>query len=358
MLLESTPHNTAGAPLPVESIHDPTWDQIEQSVHQLDQHRHPLIRLRSGKAGTVTLEIIGGNGIYALREPDGDWVYYDSTQGDEEIVVQTSGQGYRCPAYYVCTDLKRVLEIARGFCETGVVGRLPTSAGKRQRRESESVQDQEDEEKRSRRSSRRRERKQPATSWGRRLLILSIPLLALGAAAVALVIFWPSLRTRLSPPPTPPTITVDRWYTARSLPGGFGSGFKLHDGAQNAGMSLLVAEFHFPPGLIGTTREGDRWQATFDTADFHLLTADGTEFDLVSWDYNPLTPEMEGRVSEEWIREPPVLSMASPGPLPEYLRWQLAFVVPTKNIEAGGLVLRHKGGTSAELAKATSVRSK
>ena len=64
------------------------------------------------------MEIIGGNGKYALREVDDGWAYHDPVGGEEEVDVQTSGEGYRCPASSVCTDLARVLQIARRFCET------------------------------------------------------------------------------------------------------------------------------------------------------------------------------------------------------------------------------------------------
>ena len=101
-------------------VHDPTWEQIEQAIRALDGHAQPLVRLWAGEPEqSPGLEVIGGNGKYALREVDEGWVYYDPTHGEEEVVVQTSGEGHRCPAFFVCTDVGQVMEIARRFCETG-----------------------------------------------------------------------------------------------------------------------------------------------------------------------------------------------------------------------------------------------
>jgi hypothetical protein len=47
--------------------------------------------------------------------PDG-WVYDDPAAGDEPVEVYP---GHRVPGYSVCTDLDRVIEIARGFAEAG-----------------------------------------------------------------------------------------------------------------------------------------------------------------------------------------------------------------------------------------------
>ena len=119
-VLETNPHSPASEPLGVEYLHDPTWEQIDARIRQLDHHAQPLVRLWTGQPEkSAALEIIGGPGGYVVRECDDGWVYYDSSRGDEEIEVQTSGEGYRCPAYYVCQDLERVLEIAHRFCETG-----------------------------------------------------------------------------------------------------------------------------------------------------------------------------------------------------------------------------------------------
>jgi hypothetical protein len=124
--LDTTPHSSDGKPLIGERHSHPTWKQIKESIRALNGHTHPLVRLWAGPPDSApALEIRGGNGIYSLRERGDGWVDYDPGAGDEEVEVQTSGDGYRCPAFYVCRDVGRVLEIARRFCETGTFGDDP-----------------------------------------------------------------------------------------------------------------------------------------------------------------------------------------------------------------------------------------
>jgi hypothetical protein len=121
--LETLPHSAEGVPLAAESIDAPSWEQVERSIRGLDGHAHPLVRLWTGKPREPHgLEIIGGNGKYALREVGDGWVYYDPNGAEEEVAVQTSGAGHRCAGYYVCTDVEHVLRIARRYYETGRAG--------------------------------------------------------------------------------------------------------------------------------------------------------------------------------------------------------------------------------------------
>lgn len=106
-----------GEPAEVRHLRDPSWREVEQSIRALDGEHRPSVRLCAGEG--LALDILGGHGTYALREPGDGWVYYDPSQGEEEVEVCTGAAGYRCPAFYVCTDLNRVLEIARHFLEAG-----------------------------------------------------------------------------------------------------------------------------------------------------------------------------------------------------------------------------------------------
>lgn len=110
----------SGQPPEIRRIRAPVWQQIEQSIRDLDQENYPSLRLWAGEPEEGrALEILGGNGIYALRELGEGWVFYDSSQDEEEIEVCTGGPGYRCPAFYVCRDLRRVLAIAHHYFVTG-----------------------------------------------------------------------------------------------------------------------------------------------------------------------------------------------------------------------------------------------
>jgi hypothetical protein len=110
----------AGQPIDLRRVRDPVWQQIEQSIRDLDQDSYPWVRLWAGEPDQGrALEILGGNGTYALRELGDGWVYYDPSRDEEEIEVCTGTASYRCPAFYVCNDLGRVLKIVHHYFVTG-----------------------------------------------------------------------------------------------------------------------------------------------------------------------------------------------------------------------------------------------
>jgi hypothetical protein len=120
VVLEASLSPRGGQPAEVHRVRDPVWQQIEQSIRDLDQDSYPSLRIWAGEPGEApALEILGGNDKCVLRELGDGWTYYDPSQGEEEIEVCTGDPGYRCPAFYVCTDLRRVLEIAHHYFETG-----------------------------------------------------------------------------------------------------------------------------------------------------------------------------------------------------------------------------------------------
>lgn len=101
----------------LRQIRSPSRQDLERNIRALDQDSHPTLRIWAGEAEQApALEILGGNGRYVLRERGDGWVFYDPSAGEEEVEVCT---GHRAPAYYVCTDLQRVLEIAHHYVETG-----------------------------------------------------------------------------------------------------------------------------------------------------------------------------------------------------------------------------------------------
>ena len=96
------------------------WERIEQSIHELDGEMLPSLRIWRGQPNEGTaLDVLGDKGKYVLREAGEGWVYYDPNRGDEEVEVCKSGQAYRCPAFYVCTDQDQVLKIVRLFIDRG-----------------------------------------------------------------------------------------------------------------------------------------------------------------------------------------------------------------------------------------------
>ncbi len=104
----------------MRQIRNPSWNDLERSIRALDQDSHPSLRIWAGEVEKApALEILGGNGKFVLREFGDGWIYYDPSAGEEEIEVCTGVPGHRAPAFYVCTDLQRVLEIARHYVQTG-----------------------------------------------------------------------------------------------------------------------------------------------------------------------------------------------------------------------------------------------
>jgi hypothetical protein len=95
----------------------PTWNTIEGVIRSLNGTTLCGARFWTGSPNeSVGLEVIGGMGGYVLRQLGGSWTYYDRSAPDEQIDV---GVGEQFPAYSVCGDMGRVIEIARGFAETG-----------------------------------------------------------------------------------------------------------------------------------------------------------------------------------------------------------------------------------------------
>ncbi len=120
VVLEITRHLSDRQTNEVRQIRDPSWGQIEQSIRDLDQDALPSLRVWAGEVEQApALDVIGGKGQYVLRELGDGWIYYDPSQGEEEIEVSQSIPGHRYPAFYVCGDLQRVLQIVRHYYETG-----------------------------------------------------------------------------------------------------------------------------------------------------------------------------------------------------------------------------------------------
>ncbi|HTU90901.1 MAG TPA: hypothetical protein VMF69_12560 [Gemmataceae bacterium] len=120
VVLETALRVGEGGAVVIRPLRNPSWPDLERSIRALDQDSHPSLRIWAGEVEQApALDILGGNGRYVLRELGDGWVFYDPSAGEEEIEVCSGPPGHRAPAYYVCTDLPHVLEIARHYVETG-----------------------------------------------------------------------------------------------------------------------------------------------------------------------------------------------------------------------------------------------
>jgi len=129
-VLETIPYSSAGLPLGRGELPNPTWEQVEASIRAQDGYTHPLTRLRlDPHQDEPALDILGGKGRFVLWELCGQWQYHDaSATGNEELPVWTSDQGYRALPCNICSDIERVVRIARRFFETGSFESLDTIA--------------------------------------------------------------------------------------------------------------------------------------------------------------------------------------------------------------------------------------
>jgi hypothetical protein len=107
-----------------EEIRDPGWDQIERSIRSLDKYRLPFVRLalQPEVEDHGMFDVMGGEGDYWIGASIHGWVqrrYFDPSQGDKEIDLWTSDQGFADQAKYICHDIELVLRAVRRFCEKG-----------------------------------------------------------------------------------------------------------------------------------------------------------------------------------------------------------------------------------------------
>ena len=117
-------YEDAGGPWHTRDIVDPTWDLIEAAIRRLDKCLWPAIWLflTADKDEVPDFEVMGGESDYWIACSVGGFHqrrFCDPSQGEEEIAVWTSDQGFSDSAKHICHDLEVVLRAARHFYDTG-----------------------------------------------------------------------------------------------------------------------------------------------------------------------------------------------------------------------------------------------
>ena len=105
---------------------DPSWQEIESAIGQLDRDVYPYLWLHlaepiEGEMPENALCVMGGRGEYAIFQSlAGHAAYYrDDRRGDAVVQIWESDQGSSQPESSLCNDLALVLAIAKHFAETG-----------------------------------------------------------------------------------------------------------------------------------------------------------------------------------------------------------------------------------------------
>jgi hypothetical protein len=127
--LEVVVYPDAGYSWHSEVITDPTWEQIENAIRDLDRAEYPFIHicLPSGREESEvrSIDVIGGEGEYGISGIDKSgqerWRFRDPTRpnGPGLIDIWVTDQGASFEEAYLCNDLSVVLRICRQFAEVG-----------------------------------------------------------------------------------------------------------------------------------------------------------------------------------------------------------------------------------------------
>ncbi len=115
-----------GRPWTSEEILNPKWEQVENAVKAMDNYCFPVVWLHPSENpdDEKTLDIIGGNGRWAVFHHMGDWQYSDGSGDETEVRLWESDQGYECQEHNVIKDIKLLLEYVRLFYDTASYAKL------------------------------------------------------------------------------------------------------------------------------------------------------------------------------------------------------------------------------------------
>ena len=106
-------------------VRQPTWDQIDSSIRQLDQFCHPWIELHltddPDDPGN-SLTVMGGKGVYWIALTADEWDQlrlFDPDKSSRKVDLWISDQGFDDHELHTTTDLELVMRIAGYFAQTG-----------------------------------------------------------------------------------------------------------------------------------------------------------------------------------------------------------------------------------------------
>lgn len=123
-----TTYDRSGYKSKYRKIHNPTWDQIVESIKRLDRFCSPFVFLFNGDNDvdpTVDcLSIMGGEGVYWVALSSGEHdqlrLYNPDAESDQdEIEIWTSDQGFSDFECHITRDIELIFRIAKHFAETG-----------------------------------------------------------------------------------------------------------------------------------------------------------------------------------------------------------------------------------------------
>src|SRR4051812_5586680 len=110
-----------GRPWDVETVGDPTWNDVEAAIRRMDNFCFPIVELKltADEDSPTDFDVVGGAGRWALHNIMGRWKYTDLAGSNDEVRLWDSDQGYYCQERNVLTDVEKLLRIVRAYYETG-----------------------------------------------------------------------------------------------------------------------------------------------------------------------------------------------------------------------------------------------
>jgi hypothetical protein len=109
-----------------QEVRSPNWSDVEAAIRQMDNYCFPIVQLNCTEfeVDEGILNVIGGDGRWALFHMMGEWQYDDGSGRNGEVRLWDSDQGYFCQESNVFTDVEKVLRITNRFYEMGSYDQL------------------------------------------------------------------------------------------------------------------------------------------------------------------------------------------------------------------------------------------